>query len=596
MTRSLKVRQEYTTKIKSSLLKNGFPSQKILAENLAIAQSTISNFLNAKPVDFANFLEICHILGLEWRDIADFDDKSFPEITPQDIIKKIWLSYSHSDTRLAIELQQNLQAAGYEIFVNNSHIPADLYLKQSDYFLLLLSENTNISEIILEQIRLVKDLHNTTPQKPAILPICIDLPWQGEISFDLLGYLAEIQPWHWKCSNNIDILITKIIDIIKENRTALSLDRELAIQWHNIINTNNQFPKPITNYYHPLPASAPEIPEGQVNLDSHFYIDRPPIETRCYETIIQPGSLIRIKAPRQMGKTSLMARILHHAENQGSKTVALSFQLANQRIFNNSHTFLQWFCANISLELGLFDRSQLEKYTDLAEIIGSNQSCKAYFEQYLLPQINQPLTLGLDEVDRIFESHEIADDFFGLLRSLHEEAKRRDIWKNFRLIVVHSTEVYIPIDVNKSPFNVGLPIELPEFNPQQIQKLAQRYQLDWHTNTVEKIINLVGGHPYLLRLAMYAIAKKDITFSELIKNATTETGIYSDHLRRHLWNLEKYPELKSAMQQIVNGNTPVRLPSAQAFKLNSMGLVKLQGNDCIPRCYLYYQYFRDRLG
>ena len=595
MTRSLKVRQEYTTKIKTSLLKNGFPSQKILAENLAIAQSTISNFLNAKPVDFVNFLEICRILGLEWRDIADLDDQFCPETTPTNLIKKIWLSYSHSDTRLAIDLQQNLQAAGYEIFGNNSHIPADIYLKQSDYFVLLLSEHTNISEMILEQIRLVKDLHNNTPQKPAILPICLDLPWQCEISFDLLGYLAEIQPWHWQGSNNINILTRKIIDIIKKNRTTLSLDKELAIQWHHIINTNNQSQKSVTNYYHPLPTSAPEIPEGQVNLDSHFYIDRPPIETRCYETISQPGSLIRIKAPRQMGKTSLMARILHHAENQGSKTVALSFQLANQRVFSNSNTFLQWFCANVSLELGLLDRSQLEKYTDLAEIIGSNQSCKAYFEQYLLPQINQPLTLGLDEVDRIFESHEIADDFFGLLRSLHEEAKRRDIWKNFRLIVVHSTEVYIPLDVNKSPFNVGLPIELPEFTPQQVQELAQRYQLDWPLNTVEKIMNLVGGHPYLLRLAMYAITQKDITLPELLENATTETGIYSDHLRRMMWNLEKYPELKLAMQQIVDVNTPVRLPSVLAFKLNSMGLIKLQGNDCTTRCYLYYQYFRDRL-
>ncbi len=594
MSRSLKVRPEYTAKIKSSLLRHGFPSQKILAENLAIAQSTVSNFLNGKPVDFANFLEICRILGLEWRDIADFDDKSVSETTTN-IITKIWLSYCHSDALLAFQLQQHLQAAGYEIFVNNSHIPTDLYLKQSDYFLLLLSETTGISEMISEQVRLVRELHHTTPQKPAILPICLNLPWKYEISFDLLGYLQEIQPWCWNCGNNIDILITKIINIIKEKRTTLSHDQELAIAWDNIITTNKTFKETVTKYYHPLPTSAPELPEGQVNLDSRFYIDRPPIETRCYERIMQPGALIRIKAPRQMGKTSLMARIIHYAESQGLKTVALSFQLANQRVFTNSDAFLQWFCANVSLELGLLDRSQLAKYADLAEIIGSNQSCKAYFEEYLLPEISQPLTLGLDEVDRLFESPEIADDFFGLLRSLHEESKRRNIWKNFRLVVVHSTEVYIPLDVNKSPFNVGLPIELTEFSPQQVEKLAECYQLNWHPNDVEQIMNLVGGHPYLLRLAMYAIAQQDITLNQLLQDATTETGIYSDHLRRHLWNLERYPELKSAMQQVVTVNLPVRLPSTLAFKLNSMGLVKLQGNDCTPRCYLYAQYFRDRL-
>jgi hypothetical protein len=46
-----------------------------------------------------------------------------------------------------------------------------------------------------------------------------------------------------------------------------------------------------------------EVPEGPVPLNSTFYVERPPTESRCYETITQAGALIRIKAPRQMGKT-----------------------------------------------------------------------------------------------------------------------------------------------------------------------------------------------------------------------------------------------------------------------------------------------------
>jgi len=326
---------------------------------------------------------------------------------------------------------------------------------------------------------------------------------------------------------------------------------------------------------------------------SSFYIDRPPIETRCYETICQPGALIRIKAPRQMGKTSLMARILHHAEEQGSRAIALSFQLANKRILTNSDTFLQWFCASVGQELGMLEN--LGKCWELADIIGSNQCCKAYFEQCLLPEISTSLTLGLDEVDRVFESPEIADDFFGLLRALHEESKRRDIWKKFRLVIVHSTEVYIPLDINKSPFNVGLPIELPEFNSPQVQELAMRHKLDWNEKQVEQLMGLVGGHPYLVRLAMYCIARQDVTLDRVVEESATEAGIYSDHLRRHLWNLEKYPDLLEAMKEVVSASGGVRLRSELAFKLNSMGLVKLDGNDCTPRCSLYEQYFRDRV-
>jgi hypothetical protein len=108
-------------------------------------------------------------------------------------------------------------------------------------------------------------------------------------------------------------------------------------------------------------------------------------------------------------------------------------------------------------------------------------------------------------------------------------------------------------------------------------------------------MGLVGGHPYLVRLAMYRISRQDVSFNQLVKLPLTEEGIYSDHLRRHLWNLEKYSELMEAMREVVTVSQPVRLKSELGFKLNSMGLVKLEGNNYIPRCRLYEEYFRDRL-
>ncbi|WP_343277575.1 AAA-like domain-containing protein [Kamptonema sp. UHCC 0994] len=86
-----------------------------------------------------------------------------------------------------------------------------------------------------------------------------------------------------------------------------------------------------------------------------------------------------------------------------------------------------------------------------------------------------------------------------------------------------------------------------------------------------------------------------MTLTKLVKEAPSEAGIYSDHLRWHLWNLEKYSELMNGMREVVTSSGAVRLRSQLAFKLNSMGLVKLEGNNCIPRCSLYEQYFRDRL-
>jgi len=408
MPRSLKIHPQYIPTVKSSLLRNGFPSQKILAEDLGIAQSTVSNFLNGKPVDYANFLEICQALGQEWRNIADLSD-NLPQNEVSDFKAKIFISHHPQCDRLAIQLQQSLTAAGHNVEMQAKS------LHYSDYFLLLLSPTTAISEIVLETVQLARELHDNTPQKPAILPICLDLPWEYTLPFDLLELLQGIQPWQWDCTQDISPLASELLKLIKESRTSLPSDHELAISWKNITSESVEAELPIPN-------APPELPEGQVELASRFYIERPPIEARCYETIVQPGALIRIKAPRQMGKTSLMSRILHGAETQGSRAIALNFQLASKRIFTNLDTFLQWFCAGVGLALGEID--SLSNCWQLADIIGSNLCCKAYFEQYLLSENLPPLTLGLDEVDRIFEFPEIADDFLGLLRALHEESKR----------------------------------------------------------------------------------------------------------------------------------------------------------------------------
>lgn len=344
-----------------------------------------------------------------------------------------------------------------------------------------------------------------------------------------------------------------------------------------------------------LSANAPEVPEGSVSLSSIFYINRPPIESRCYETITQAGALIRIKAPRKMGKTSLLDRIVDHAANQRYRTVRLNFLQAEVADFNNLDTFLRRFCAWVSHKLQL--PSQLDDYWDKDR--GSIVNCTTYFEAHLLEQLDSPLVLALDEVDRVFQSTEIAQGFFPMLRSWHEEAKTIDSWEQLRLVVVHSTEDYGPLDINQSPFNVGLPVELTEFTPEQVKELAQCYHLHWRDTQVQQLMGMVGGHPYLVRLALYHLTQSLGTqyggLEQLLKDAPTDAGIYENHLRRLWGTLKENPELATALKQVVTATEPIRLETMQAYKLYSMGLIKRQGDRVMPRCQLYQQYFRERL-
>lgn len=506
---------------------------------------------------------------------------------------RVLISYRSQppDSELAEELYQALKAAGHEIFLAAESVRlgdswsqrVDRELEQCDYFVLLLSPKSATSEMVTEEVRRAKELRDTrNVGKPGILPIRVDFPLSSPLNYDLQGYLNRIQQREWQSDEDTAQILHEILTILGDCETPPNEDI-----------TSEMMVEPLTEKPDapPSPVAPPELPGGQVDLASLYYVERPPIEANCYETVLNPGALIRIKAPRQMGKTSLMSRILHHAEEHEYLTVPLSFQLADAAIFSNLDKFLRWFCASVGRRLQL--PNKLDDYWD--EIFGSKDNCTAYLEEYLLPEISKPLVLGLDEVDMVFEHPNIAADFMGLLRAWHESAKTNTLWKKLRLVMVHSTEVYIPMNINQSPFNVGLPIELLEFSPEQVLDLAQRHGLNWTDESVDRLTKMVGGHPYLIRVALYQVARKEITLDKFLNVAPTENGPYGDHLRRHLWNVEQRDEIAEATKQVMASSKPARLGPIQAFQLNSMGIVHLQGSKVIPRCNLYKQYFYNHL-
>jgi hypothetical protein len=187
-----------------------------------------------------------------------------------------------------------------------------------------------------------------------------------------------------------------------------------------------------------------------------------------------------------------------------------------------------------------------------------------------------------------------------MLRFWHEEAKNLDIWKKFRLIVAHSTEIYIPLNINQSPFNVGLPVRLPEFNFEQIKILARYHRIDWDTpqqqeQNLKALQAAIGGHPYLVRLAFYHLSRQDVTMTTLLHEASTQTGIYRDHLQSYLGTLYEHPELAMGFKTTILSEKPVVLEPIVGYKLESMGLVKILGDMATPSCHLYRTYFQNLL-
>ncbi|MGB3296562.1 MAG: AAA-like domain-containing protein [Phormidesmis sp.] len=527
--------------------------------------------------------------------------------------KRVFISYRDQspDKELAQAFHEALTAVGHNAFMAAESIKLGedwrdriaIALRQCDYFLLLLSPLSATSEMVTEEVKRARALRDRRENgRPTILPIRVKFPLNDPLNYELRGYLQKIQQREWHSEADTPALLQEMRALMRDESLSPAQPANLVDKQRDIGLEQDERPlltrSDVESIYRPpLPVAEPELkrePGGSVPLKSGLYVDRSPVEADCFAEIEQPGALIRIKAPRQMGKTSLMARILHHAREQGYRTVPISLQRADSYLFNDLDLLLKWFCTQIG--------RRLKKLSELEEYwlgFGSKDKCNAYFEECLLGNSEMPLVLAIDEVDMVFPHPAIADDFFALVRSWYESARYGDfgseLWENLRLVIVHSTEAYVPLNINQSPFNVGKNVELVEFTPEQVQDLAQRYRLSACASHTQALMDLVGGHPYLIRKALYHLRREDMTLSALAAAAATEAGIYSDHLRRHLYVLQDYPQLAEAFRQVVTKHRPVCIDAESSFKLESMGLVRLSGNEATPRCEVYREYFRDHL-
>ncbi|NES83950.1 MAG: DNA-binding protein, partial [Moorea sp. SIO2B7] len=328
-----------------------------------------------------------------------------------------------------------------------------------------------------------------------------------------------------------------------------------------------------------------------IDFDCPHYVERPPVESNCTATISNAGSLLRIKAPRRMGKSWLIDRLLYQASQEDYFTIKLDLEEADHHLLVNENydEFVRWFCLILGRKLKLENR--LDDYWE--DGLGSKYNCTLYLRKYFLTQVKKPLVLALDNVDLLFPYHHIAQDFFPMLRSWHEGAKTRAILGNLRLIIAHATEIYIKLKLTNSPFNVGTAIELAEFAPAQIQELGNKQGLNWNPGEINQLEEVVGGHPYLIQRAISA-TQQGYSLEQILERAATESGIYAHHLRSIYALLDEYSELKEKMIQVVNHEDSIALNPQDTFQLESLGLVITEGNQVKVSRRLYRDYLKAR--
>jgi len=272
-------------------------------------------------------------------------------------------------------------------------------------------------------------------------------------------------------------------------------------------------------------------------------------------------------------------------------TAFIDFQLIESSAIENADIFYRQFCTLLSWEFNVEDQSE-----DFWRIpLGHKQKTTNYVLKHLLSKIKDvPILLAMDEVERMFASP-FRSDFFSMLRNWHNNRARGGDWKRLNMALVTSTEPYEFIaDLNQSPFNVGQVIELSDFTLEQVMDLNHRHHELLTKTQIEQLYDLLSGHPYLTRKALYLIANQRIAFIDLLNNGCEDDGPFGDHLRNYLFRMGGQEKLKTGLIQVLKFQ---RCTDEQVFfRLRGAGLVKRVGNEVQPRNNLYADYFEKRLN
>lgn len=504
---------------------------------------------------------------------------------------KVFISYNHEplSNQLAHEIRRELKSLGFSLFMDVEDIPigadwAKTILSEiisCHYFIALLSEKTNLSEMVIKEVEEAYRLRENTGS-PIILPVRVQYPLEKKLNARLNFMLGRIQQLEWDKPDDTPIILNKILNVLygrSKLTSTTSVDQETLKKFISIDQNT------------PIPVAPLEIPRGAVRLESKYYIERKG-EEDFINQIESPGALLRIRGPRQYGKTSLLTRVIAFAKNKEFEIIIIDFQELDENILSDLNQLLWEFCSYFADEFAL--EEVLLKYWSKPR--AKKQICTSFIEKEVLRQSNMPILLAIDEADRLFKFKEVSSEFFLLLRSWHEKSKvpHKEEWENFRLVLSYSTEAKLAIqDFNASPFNVGDEANLPPFSKEQVVELANRHQIEMEDDYINRLMELLNGQPYLVRRSLYLIAKKDYAPLQLLSSASQHDGPFGDHLKHHLVNVKQFDECVNALKEIVN-NDRCKDPLI-ATRLQAAGLIKGSPPNMIFSNKLYSSYFKDKL-
>ena len=244
--------------------------------------------------------------------------------------KRFFVSYrrrADKDRELASYLVERLERAGHEVFIDLQMPIGTRWVDEierriawCDYIIVLLSEDSIHSEMVQGEVRRA---HRRCEKegRPTTLPVRVR--YEGPLGYELDSYLSPIQQKLWTGADDSEKLLSEILDASESCASTERVENSEDVS----AEASPADPR------RPLPAKDPRIlraPGGALRPDDPFYIRREADE-RIDLVAGSRGETIVIKAPRQMGKSSLLIRYLEACREAGKHFAFVDFQSFGER-------------------------------------------------------------------------------------------------------------------------------------------------------------------------------------------------------------------------------------------------------------------------
>lgn len=322
---------------------------------------------------------------------------------------------------------------------------------------------------------------------------------------------------------------------------------------------------------------------GPMSPASEWYVTRE-VDAQVLDYFRNDGISAALRGGTQMGKTSLALRTCDALRMDGWLVVKLDVRDDfSEADFATGHAFLTRLAQKIVEDLKTPDRA-LAAFQ--AERSGS--AFRDFINRLRKDLPGRQLLLLLDHVDILAASPACSVAVSGL-RSCHNDQSGlgRDGWVRFLLL-----HTITPRQVGRdgSIFKVAEPIAISDFSVPELEKLVARHDLG--SVDIVRLHQILGGHPFLSRKTLNAMAEGALSFDDLVKGNNRCRKLF----RNHLENLAKAFDSKLAdtFRNLLEGKT---LKSMGEFeRLLALGVV----NDTAwklaeVRCELYRTLLPDYL-